>query len=129
MDYRLRLPGDKEGDELSQLYDWLTRDTTLRHGAEIRLRTDTELDPDPAPPDEPGEGMSTGFDLVQLILDAGSQLVQLALAIVSWRRAQAPEAAVVVEHDGIRVTLPPGADVEAVLRLLRELDDPEDGEQ
>ncbi|GAB2895755.1 hypothetical protein GCM10027074_74160 [Streptomyces deserti] len=126
MDVRLRLPDDPDGGELKQLYDWLLRDHDLRHDTDISLcECDTEAETD-------GTSMGDALGIVQLVVDSALQLALLGVAIVEWRRAQRPRSSVVVEHDGIRVTLPPEATPEQVQRIIDTLRDtdppPEDPE-
>jgi hypothetical protein len=134
MDVRLRLPDDPDGSELKQLYDWLIRDRELHLEADISLRADAEdadieaadTEAEDAKAEEPGTRMGLAFDMVQLIVDSGFQLASLGIAIIAWRRAQRPRSSVVVERNGFRVSLPPGAaddDVEAIVRALENTGD------
>jgi len=89
---------------------WLRDDNAIRASALIDLR------PSPAGPGE----MGGGLDLIQLSVDSGFQLANLALAYVTWRGTRPRPSTITVEHRGVRITLD-SADAEVAERLVTSL--------
>lgn len=116
MDVYLRLPGDSDGGELKQLYDWLLEERQQQLDADISLRTGL------APPSDGATPMGDAFDIVQLVVESTFQLASLGFIIVEFRRARRPRSHLVVERDGRRATLRPDATPEEVEAFLRDLD-------
>ncbi|MFJ7206618.1 hypothetical protein ACIQWR_24190 [Streptomyces sp. NPDC098789] len=110
--YRVELNGEAESveRELRSLARWLRDDDAIRSTALVKLTQ--------APP-RPGE-MGTAFDVVQLVVDSGFQLGNLALAYAAWRGTRPRSAVVTVEHRGRRVTLDT-ADPQEIARILAVL--------
>lgn len=72
--------------------------------------------------DQPVPGrMGSVFDVVQLVLDSGFQLANLAVARTAWRATRPAPPEITFERDGVKVTLS-GQDPETAARLLAELD-------
>ncbi|MFI0976161.1 hypothetical protein ACH4SP_03925 [Streptomyces sp. NPDC021093] len=110
-EYRIFVDGDSPGRDLRQLAQWLRQDTTVRTGATIALR--------PAPPAE-GE-MGTTLDVITLITQTGFSTAGLAVAVSAWRRTRSSTPVVVIERNGVRVTVDSG-DPADITRLIRALE-------
>ncbi|MFI8100838.1 hypothetical protein [Streptomyces sp. NPDC086023] len=97
-------------DELRSLHQWLLDNPEIRRQAGIELGG------------EPGPAGSMGgpLEYVQLVMDSGFGLANLALAVVTWRSTRPRPPAVTFERDGVTVTLT-GEDPEAAARLLEAL--------
>ncbi|MFC8660824.1 hypothetical protein [Streptomyces sp. NPDC057199] len=116
--YKIRVLVDRNGtgseysDEhaLRSFAHWLRDDDAIRSSALIDLRH--------APP-RLGE-MGGGFDLIQLSVDSGFQLANLALAYVTWRATRSRPSTITVEHGNTRITLD-SADPELAERLVATL--------
>ncbi|MFG3039874.1 hypothetical protein ACGFYZ_23560 [Streptomyces sp. NPDC048330] len=116
-EYGIRVIGEAEDvdRESRSLARWLRDDDAIRTSALVKLTQ--------APP-RPGE-MGGAFDVVQLVVDSGFQLGNLALAYAAWRGSRSRPSAVTVEHRGRRVTLDT-TDPEEIARILAALG--EDGD-
>jgi hypothetical protein len=113
MEIRIAMDGARADVEQRSLYKWLRDDRELRAAAGITL-----VGPEP---EEPGAGaMGTALDAVSLVINSALQLVSVAVAIAAWRQAHMPRSRMVIERDGIRITLPEGCldEAEALLRAL-----------
>ncbi|CCK25419.1 hypothetical protein BN159_1040 [Streptomyces davaonensis JCM 4913] len=97
--------------ELRSLYLWLRDDARVRRDARVELRAEQPV---------PGR-MGSAFDVVQLVLDSGFQLGNLALAWAAWRATRPAPPEITFERDGVKVTLS-GQDPETAARLLAELE-------
>ncbi|MGV9455512.1 effector-associated constant component EACC1 [Streptomyces sp. NPDC003635] len=97
--------------ELRSLYLWLRDDSYVRRHARVEVLAEQPL---------PGR-MGGALDVVQLVLDSGFQLGNLALAWAAWRATRPAPPEVTFERDGIKVTLS-GQDPETAARLLAALD-------
>ncbi|MEV0176347.1 hypothetical protein AB0I00_35200 [Streptomyces sp. NPDC050803] len=97
--------------ELRSLYLWLRDDSYVRRNAHVEVRSE------PTAPDR----MGTALDCVQLVLDSGFQLGNLALAWAAWRATRPAPPEITFERDGVRITLS-GQDPETAARLLAELE-------
>ncbi|MET9730290.1 hypothetical protein ABZZ79_06345 [Streptomyces sp. NPDC006458] len=102
---------EPDGDRaLRSLARWLRDDDAIRTEAIVELQQ--------APP--PPGAMGSAFDVIQLSVEAGFQLANLALAYVTWRSTRSRPPTVTVEHEGMRVELNT-ADPEEIVRLLARL--------
>jgi len=86
MTIRITFVGDAQERDLHSLTDWLRSEPAIRQHAKITI--------DQSAP-KPGQ-MGTTFEAIQLALESGFQLANLALALASWRRSGASKAAIVV---------------------------------
>jgi hypothetical protein len=99
MEIRITMDGARADVEQRSLYKWLRDDRELRAVARITLVA--------AEPEESGAGaMGAAFDAVSLAINSVLQLGSLAVAIAAWRQAHMPRSRMVIERDGIRITLP-----------------------
>ncbi|MBC2906730.1 effector-associated constant component EACC1 [Streptomyces cupreus] len=96
---------------LRSLYLWLRDDPRVRGGARVEVRAEQP---------EPGR-MGSALDCVQLVLDSGFQLANLAVARAAWRATRPARPEITFERDGVKVTLS-GQDPETAARLLAELE-------
>ncbi len=114
MEIRITMEGARADVEQRSLYKWLRDDRELRAVTGIALVG--------SGPEEPGAGaMGTTLDVVSLVLNSALQLSSLAVAIAAWRDAHRPRSRMVIERDGIRITLPDDRLDEAHV-LLRALE-------
>ncbi|QPP09477.1 hypothetical protein G4Z16_27125 [Streptomyces bathyalis] len=119
MDIQFSLPDAPDGSRhLGQLRDWLRRDRDLRTTSEVSVL--------PAPPDP--EAMGAGLEVLQLILDSSLQLASLAVAIVSWRKANGTRPAMTITRGDVEIRLGSAdlEDVSTVLEALERLRDADD---
>ncbi|MFG2344886.1 effector-associated constant component EACC1 [Streptomyces phaeochromogenes] len=121
MEIRITMDGTRHDTERRSLYKWLCDDRELRGIVEVAM-----VDSEPEEPDT--DTMGSGFDTIAVVLNTALQLGGLAVAIAAWRQGHAPRSTMVIERDGVRITLPDGRldDAEALLRALEDRD--EDGE-
>ncbi|MFE2042319.1 hypothetical protein ACFXAZ_15565 [Streptomyces sp. NPDC059477] len=105
-------PGTDTEAELRSLYLWLSDDPYIRRNARLELGGDR-----PAP-----GTMGSALDVLQLALDSGFQLTNLALAWMTWRATRPRPPEITIERDGTRITLS-GQDAETAARLLAALDE------
>ncbi len=104
--------GDSDEDALRSFARWLGEEPEVRHHAVITWSAAV-----------PGAGdMGGALEVVQLVLDSGFQLANLALAYAAWRSTRSDAPAVTVSRGGVSITLGSG-DAEVVARLVRELEE------
>ncbi|MFB7345456.1 hypothetical protein ACIQK9_08985 [Streptomyces hydrogenans] len=105
--YRVSVIGESGGGEdLQRLTEWLRDDEEVGEAATLSLTS---------APAGPGD-MGVAFDAVQLVVDSGFQVANLVLAVSLWRRGRAKAPVVVIERDGVRVTVD-SEDPEAIARV------------
>ncbi|MFC5831051.1 effector-associated constant component EACC1 [Nonomuraea insulae] len=94
MTVQLNVEGDNRGDELRDLYGWLSEEPELR--GRIRIIE--------APP-EPGT-LGTAPDLLQLLLGAGGAFATMATVLVAWLGTRRGEVSVKVSRgeDSVELT-------------------------
>ncbi|MGW2045887.1 effector-associated constant component EACC1 [Streptomyces sp. NPDC001858] len=111
--YRLQIaPEHADSRSLLQLAEW------LRGDEEVGERVEIDLVAMPA-----GEGdMGSAFDVVQVVMDEGFQLAGLVVAIATWRRTSPRKPDVVIERNGIRVTVDTD-DAEKIAQIAEALSD------
>ena len=114
MPIQIRVTGPETEQELSSLLAWLRADEDLRRHAHLSLVAE-----------EPGPGdMGAGFEVIQLVVDSGFQVLSLALAYATWRtsRPTRRKVTVTIERDGSTITLedaePEPETVAAIIRAL-----------
>jgi hypothetical protein len=112
--YRLAIsaPDDADSRSLQQLAAWLRGDEQVGDHATVDLE---------AAPLEEGD-MGSAFDAVKVVLDEGFQLANLVLAVAAWRRTSPAKPGVVIERNGIRVTVDTD-DPEKIAQIAAALDD------
>ncbi|MER8235111.1 hypothetical protein ACIRQY_34805 [Streptomyces sp. NPDC101490] len=109
----LTLRTEGSSDELASFAQWLRDEPDIYRHARIEWAEATPAD---------GE-MGGAFDVVNLIIESGFQLVNLGLAYAAWRatrRSAAPQ--ITVQRDGVSITMTEH-DPEAVVRLVRALEE------
>ena len=106
---------DGDGEHLRSLQRWLLRDPDMA-GATFALRGRHE---------QPG-AMGVGLDLIDVVVSNSVGLGGLILAVANWRRSRANAPSVLVEHQGVTVTVN-GADPRQVERLVNRLTGQEPG--
>jgi len=110
MDVSITTSSTDAENDLRSLCQWLREDSYIRRHASVDLGAV-----------EPAAGrMGALFDSIELVLNSGFQMGNLALAWAAWRatRPRAPE--VTFERNGMKVTLS-GQDAETAARLLAAL--------
>ncbi|MFF7251465.1 hypothetical protein ACFZBU_47325 [Embleya sp. NPDC008237] len=101
---------DREG-ELRALYAWLLADERL-----------ASTGPELASSRPIGDGeMGPGLDLIQLGIDGGLGIANLALAVATWRRSRVEPPSVELRRGEVSVVLR-GADDDDVRRIIAVLD-------
>ncbi|MFG3257570.1 hypothetical protein [Streptomyces sp. NPDC048172] len=111
MNISVTAASDSAEAELRSFFLWLRDDPYVRRNARVEMSGG-----------QPSEGrMGSALDAVQLVLDSGFQLGNLALAWLAWRSTRPAPQEITFERDGVRVTLS-GQDAEAAQRLLAALD-------
>ncbi|MEV0399166.1 hypothetical protein [Actinoallomurus sp. NPDC050550] len=104
--------GGSDDDVLRSFARWLGEEPEIRRHAVINGLAAV-----------PGAGdMGGALEVVQLVLDSGFQLANLALAYTAWRSTRSDAPAVTVSRGGVSITLASG-DAEVVARLVRELEE------
>lgn len=97
----VRLDKGESEDDLRSLCDWLRDEPEIRRHANVTLVTGVP---------EPG-GLGASVEAIQLIVDAGFQLANLALAFAAWKATRRNTSVVEVRVDGNRVEMQlPGTD-------------------
>ncbi|MFC8666259.1 hypothetical protein [Streptomyces sp. NPDC057199] len=121
MEIRITMDGARHDSERRSLYKWLRDDRELRGVVEVAM-----VGSEPEEPDT--DTMGADFETIAVVLNTALQLGSLTVAIAAWRQGHAPRSTMVIERDGVRITLPDGRldDAEALLRALE--DRGEDGE-
>ncbi|MGW1532546.1 effector-associated constant component EACC1 [Streptomyces aureus] len=114
MPYRLAIaaPDHTGARSLQQLAEWLRGDEQVGDHAEVDLVV---------APIEEGD-MGSAFDAVQVVVDEGFQLANLVLAVATWRRTTPAKPGVVIEHNGVRVTVDTD-DPEKIAQIAEALSD------
>ncbi|WP_435220565.1 effector-associated constant component EACC1 [Streptomyces sp. Tue6028] len=112
--YRLAIaaPDHAGSRSLQQLAEWLRGDEQVGDHAEVDLVA--------APVGE--SDMGSAFDAVQVVMDEGFQLANFILAIATWRRTAPAKPGVVIERNGIRVTVDTD-DPEKIAQIAEALSD------
>ena len=106
---RIADPGDTAAHR--SLLNWLLDNRYIKENARLSVKP-TETD-----------AMGTTIDVIQLVLNSGFDLANLALAFAEWRRTSAtPTAPVVVQVDGMTtdLSLDDMADKKIVHRALAD---------
>ncbi|MEV2255243.1 hypothetical protein AB0I94_32525 [Streptomyces sp. NPDC050147] len=113
MEVRITMDGARADVEQRSLYKWLREDRELRAVAGITLVG--------SEPEEPGAGaMGTTLDVVSLVINSALQLSSVAVAIAAWKEAHRPRSRMVIERDGVKITVSDGCldEAQALLRAL-----------
>lgn len=99
----VRVQEDEPEQELRSLADWLKNEPDIRRHASIALESGTP---------EPGGLGGASVEVIQLVVDAGFQLSNLALAFAAWKatRRNAPVITVRVDGDPVDVSSSEGLD-------------------
>jgi len=113
MEIRITMDGARHDTERRSLYKWLCDDRGLRGVAEVAMVGSRPEEPD-------SDAMGPGFEVIGIVLDTVLQLGSLAVAIAAWQQGHTPRSTMVIERDGVRITLPEDRldDAEALLRAL-----------
>ncbi|MCR3730621.1 hypothetical protein FHS35_007512 [Streptomyces umbrinus] len=117
MEIRITMGGTRHDTERRSLYKWLRDERELRGVVEVAMVGSGPEEPDT-------DTMGAGFEAIAVVLDTALQLGSLAVAIAAWRHGHAPRSTMVIERDGVKITLPDGRldDAEALLRALEDRD-------
>jgi hypothetical protein len=107
MTIRISFDSDAPERDVRSLGDWLRNEPAIRQHARITLEN--------AQP-EPGR-MGTALEAIQLAVDSGFSLANLALAISAWRRSRVTSPPIVV--NGTVVLDSTKIDAEEIARELR----------
>lgn len=103
--------GDGAEEELRSFYKWLLDEQAVRQHATITL--------------EPGkierDAMGGSLELIQLIVDSGFQMANLALAYVAWHSTRRRSSELTVERGDTVVKLS-GANADDAEQVLRSLE-------
>ncbi|MFI1483122.1 hypothetical protein [Streptomyces sp. NPDC020747] len=113
MEIRITMDGARHDTERRSLYKWLCDDRELRGVVEVAMVGSGPQEPD-------SDVMGPCFEVIGIVLDTALQLGSLAVAIAAWRQGHTPRSTMVIERDGVRITLPEDRldDAEALLRAL-----------
>ncbi|WP_131737530.1 effector-associated constant component EACC1 [Actinomadura roseirufa] len=107
MTIRIQIDGDFADEELSSLHRWLLDEPDIRQNSQVALESK-----------EPSEGeMGTTLDVISLLTTSTLQLPTVIDTINGWWRTRRREPTVVIERNGVTVTIT-GADPAAVVRAL-----------
>lgn len=66
--------------------------------------------------------MGAAFDVIQLTVDSGFQVANLALGIAAWRRSRPAPPVVAIERSGTRIEVT-SADPELIARIVGAFED------
>jgi membrane-associated two-gene conflict system component 1 (EACC1) len=110
MQIEIRMAGRDADQLLASLYEWFREDPDIRRYARVSLMT---AEPEP-------DEMGATFEVIQLIVDSGFQVLNLALAYANWRGTQRGNPHVTIDRDGTRVSLT-DADPDVVEKIVRAL--------
>jgi hypothetical protein len=103
---------DSEAEEdLRSLYHWLLEDDDIRRSSKISL----------SGAEPRNEEMGGALDVIQLVIENGFELANLALAYAAWRESRGSRATITIERDGSKVTLH-DTDEDSVSRILKALE-------
>ncbi|MGW2783286.1 effector-associated constant component EACC1 [Streptomyces populi] len=116
-EFRVVLDGQGASEDLLGLARWLREDEFVGEAAKVTL---------PAAPPGPGH-MGSAFDVIQLAVDSGFQVANLALAIAVWRRSRPAPPVVAIERAGTRVEVT-GDDPELIARVVGAFESNRDDE-
>jgi hypothetical protein len=114
MQLKILIGGDEVDQDLSSLYQWLTRDPTLKRVAEI-----TAAGPTTPSSDAMGIDADSLNAIVGNLLGAGSLIV----SILAWKDSHAKSPTVHIEH-GAATAAVEGHSADAVQSILVALDEP-----
>ena len=108
----IRMSGSRAEEELRSLVSWLQDEPAVCQYCRISLAPGTHARP---------EEMGAVFEAVQLAVDSGFQILNLALAYASWRSTRPLRPEVTIERDGTKVSID-GADTDVVTKIISALD-------
>lgn len=111
MDVSITTSSTDAENDLRSLCQWLGEDSYVRRHARIGLG---------AAAPAPGR-MGALFDSIELALNSGFQIGNLALAWAAWRATRTRTPELTFERNGVKVTLS-GQDAETAARLLAALE-------
>ncbi|MDX2939323.1 effector-associated constant component EACC1 [Streptomyces ipomoeae] len=111
-EFRVVIDGQETTEDLRRLAQWLRDDELVGETATVTL-----------PPAPPGPGqMGSAFDAIQLAVDSGFQVANLALAIAVWRRTRPERPVVTIERGGTHVQVT-SSDPELIARVVAAFED------
>ncbi|QNP70387.1 hypothetical protein IAG44_13650 [Streptomyces roseirectus] len=119
MKIRITMDGARDDVEQRSLYTWLRDDQEVRATAQVTLQS---LAPAEEAEESDADTMGTALEAIGIVVDTVLQLGGLAVAIAAWRQAHTPRSTMVIERDGVKITLPADRldDAQALLRALTE---------
>lgn len=106
----IRVRADNAEEELHSFCQWLRDEPYVRLHAVIMLVS----------PGHGGPRTAGMADVVKLVIDAEFQILNFGRAYVAWRATRRTASPLMVERDGVGVTLDDG-DPEVVARVIRAI--------